>query len=63
MVKVNPYVKCKKAGDDLSFVIWCVLLLEVSIRRWFAVVMKVCTWSVTIHRYTGDDSQSSVIVA
>ncbi len=40
----------KPVWDDLSFVSWCSILLEVSIRRWYTVVMKGWTWSATILR-------------
>ncbi len=30
----------KPVWDDLSFVTWCIILLEVVIRRWYTVVIK-----------------------
>ncbi len=35
----------KPVGDDLSFVTWCIILLEVVIRRWYTVIIKGWTWS------------------
>ncbi len=38
----------KPVWDDLSFVTWCIILLEVTIRRWYTVFIKGWTWSATI---------------
>ncbi len=40
----------KPVWDDLSFVTWCIILLEVFIRRCHTVVIKGWTWSATILR-------------
>ncbi len=40
----------KPVWDDLSFVTWCIILLELSFRRWYTVVIKGWTWSATILR-------------
>ncbi len=40
----------KPVWDDLSFVTWCIILLEVVIRR-YTVVIKGWTWSETILRW------------
>ena len=42
----------KPVWDYLSFVKWCIILLEVAIRRWSTVVIKGWTWSATILRYS-----------
>ncbi len=48
--KVNSLSYKKRVGDDLSFVTWCIILLEVAIRRWVHCIIKGWTWSETILR-------------
>lgn len=39
------------SGRYMNFVTWCIIVLEVAIRRW--VPLKGCTWSAPILRCTG----------
>lgn len=47
----------KRAGDDSSFVSWCVIRLKVAIRRCYTVFMKGWTCSETTLRWTVYNAQ------
>lgn len=40
----------RHAWDDLSFVTWCTIRQEVSIRIWYTVLIKAWSWSATTLR-------------
>ncbi len=44
----------KPVWDDLSFVSWCIILLEVASEDGYTVVIKGWTWSATILRRLND---------
>ena len=50
----------KPVWDDLSFVTWCVIVLDVAIRRWSAVVIEGWRWSTMILRSAVASKRCSV---